>query len=310
MDALCRLVSDPEALHVAWEREPLLSSGLGDFDDIFSLAEAERLIFSGLPNTSVRVVSGGRPLPAAQFAKKRERRGRGSPAVADGYKVVQAMSAGATLVVEELQTFSPTVGDFAAAVAEASGYHTYCAAFLTPRGRQGMTLHYDTVSVFMRQLSGSKRWRICPPATRWPVREWDGKPLPDEPLLDITLRPGDCLYVPRGFGHVGEATDQASVHLTVGLRPTTWASFLLARLTEAAESVEALREALPPGFAPADHAALFHERRDALAAQLAALVPGRAGPARSGAAGPYHRNRAGLLSAALNGEGVCLDGGQ
>lgn len=278
VDVFDRLAPSLSDLRGAWERAPLLSTGLDSFDDVFSAAQVDRLLHSGLPASAVRVVVGGRTLPRSRYARRRERGGDANEPVVDAALVCEHLAAGATVILEELRTFCPEVRRFAAQVEAATGYDVYCAAFITPRGHPGVPLHYDTVSVFMRQVSGSKRWRISPPVTRWPHREWHGStPLPDQPVLDTVLRPGSCLYVPRGFGHAGEATDEHSIHISFGLRPPTWATFLLDALTKVVWQEERLREALPPRFAAADLEALVVERRGLLA-KLVETLPVPAAP--------------------------------
>ena len=48
----------------------------------------------------------------------------------------------------------------------------------------------------------------------------------DEPVLDVTLRPGDVLYVPAGWPHTTDtldcATDDPSIHLTLGVDTHVW----------------------------------------------------------------------------------------
>jgi hypothetical protein len=42
------------------------------------------------------------------------------------------------------------------------------------------------------------------------------------PALDRMLRPGDVLYVPRGFPHAAETVDAGSAHLTIGVVALSW----------------------------------------------------------------------------------------
>lgn len=269
MDSLLRLVGDLAALESAWEQTPLLSKGLGEFSDVFSVEIAQRMVDSGLPLGSVRLFRSGTPLPAEAIARARERGGREREPIVDGERVAACVTEGATLVIEEVQSHCPEVAAFAAKVARATGYGTYCAAFLTPPHSRGVAPHYDTASVFLRQVAGSKRWRISLPEHRWPVREWSSSSNVDtEEVLDIVLRPGDCLYLPRGFVHVGDATGEASVHLSIALRPTTWGSVLRRLTAPAYTEPEAMREALPPRFGKADVDELLRERLTLLSALL------------------------------------------
>ena len=69
----------------------------------------------------------------------------------------------------------------------------------------------------------------------------------------FTLRPGDCLYLPRGLMHDAENVgEEPSLHITVGLITKTWADLLLEAISELALSEPGFRRSLPPGFAGRD----------------------------------------------------------
>ncbi|MER8184728.1 cupin domain-containing protein [Kitasatospora sp. NPDC094015] len=298
--ALTRLVGHADRLAEHWEAEPFVARSLGSFSDVFDARTAERLIHTtGLPLPSVRLFLAGEELPAARVGRGRERTAGRREALVDGRAVEREVAAGATLVLEELQTYCPQVASFCRELTDETGFATYCAAFLTPAGSRGVAPHYDTAGVLVRQVHGSKRWRVSRPAERWPVREWSpGRAGPEpEELLDVVLRAGECLYIPRGFVHVGDATEEASVHLSVALRPVTWAAVLRPQV-ERALAAEELRECLPFGFhrlEPAEFERLLAARTaaltDRLAAELAAtgaketaarLRPEQPGPAPAG----------------------------
>jgi hypothetical protein len=272
MDAMHRLVDDLRVLRTSWEQEPFVSTGLGDFDDVFSVDSVDRLVHSSLPLAAVRLFRKGEPLPAEAFARRRERDGRIRQNLTDGDKVARYVAGGATLAIDELELYSPEVASFAAAVARETGYRTNGSAFLTPARARGLVPHHDNTSVFLRQVHGSKRWRVGVPARRWPSETWPRKQVDlGDPVLDVVLKEGDCLYIPRGFVHAGETTDEASAHLSIGLRPTPWAELLCGLLGAAAEETDQLREAMPPSFSALDRGELFRERRAVLSALLAEL---------------------------------------
>jgi bifunctional lysine-specific demethylase and histidyl-hydroxylase NO66 len=278
MSVLPLLVDDPAVLADHWEREPLVSAGPRDLGEVFSLETVERLIDSGtLPLPCIRLVRDGTELPARRSGRRAERNPAARERLVDAAAVRTQIAAGATLIVEELQTYSPEVAAFAGALSAETGYATYCAAFVTPPGSRGVAPHYDQVSVFIRQVHGSKRWLISRPVERWPTQGWSaGQDVDTETVLDVVLEAGQCLYVPRGFVHAGTATASASAHLSIGMVPPTWAS-VLRRLTDAALDAEPLREALPLGFPAMDPArlrSLLAERVAEFTARFDALASG------------------------------------
>ena len=97
--------------------------------------------------------------------------------------------------------------------------------YVTPPSAQGFQPHFDVQNVFVLQLHGTKQWQVFEPHITRPLpsQAVHGSVPPGELLHDVTLEPGDLLYVPRGFVHVAHTTDRLSAHLSVSLMPNTWA---------------------------------------------------------------------------------------
>jgi lysine-specific demethylase/histidyl-hydroxylase NO66 len=146
--------------------------------------------------------------------------------------------------------------------------------YLTPPEAQGLNLHYDTHDVFVLHLHGAKRWEVFEQAVEAPLAHQHGRVEARdvrERLLAETLKPGDALYLPRGFPHAATTDEAASAHLTIGVLALTWID-LLDEVVREAEGDPALRAALPPGFtrAPAeDLAAEVRVTLDRVAQRLA-----------------------------------------
>ena len=173
-------------------------------------------------------------------------------------RVVEHYHGGATLVLQGLQMTDPQLGRFANNLALALDHPVQINAYLTPAGTKGLELHFDFHDVFVVQLEGQKRWRVWEPLARTerPVRERARPAMPTwdevgEPLLDVTLAAGDCLYLPRGFPHAAEALASSSSHLTVGVMARTWQQAVRHALDEALTDPE-LRTSIPLGALGAD----------------------------------------------------------
>jgi bifunctional lysine-specific demethylase and histidyl-hydroxylase NO66 len=134
------------------------------------------------------------------------------------------------------------------------GHRTQCNAYITPPGSQGFAAHYDTHDVFVLQVEGHKRWNVHRPVFTLPLKSQPSRLLTDEPLvppdapplLSVVLCPGDALYLPRGFIHAAETTDDRSIHLTVGVMATTAYDVLRDVVAMAADELQ-FRQALPLG---------------------------------------------------------------
>ena len=157
------------------------------------------------------------------------------------------------------------------------GHPVGCAAYLTPAGSQGFPPHYDDVEVFVIQLEGSKRWRLYdrpdartnPAANR--TTEFRASEL-GAPTQELTLRPGDVLYLPRGVVHQALAQRSGhSLHLTFSTyQRHTWRDLLLEDetlpLSKRARAALAALAALPQEAhdAGAHDDALDHDDADVL----------------------------------------------
>ena len=166
---------------------------------------------------------------------------------------------GSTVVLQGLHRLWPPLIEFADQLAADLGHPTQVNAYITPPSSRGFSPHYDVHDVFVLQVAGEKHWRIYSPVLRAPLRSqpWTDR-APEvaaaaegEPVIDAVLRPGDALYLPRGFLHSATALGEISAHLTIGIHPVTrWAaaeSALDLVRTLAADDPE-LRGSLPLGL--------------------------------------------------------------
>ena len=223
----------------------------------------------------------------------------------DGDALREQHAGGATLVLQSVHRMHPPVARFCRELAAELGHATQCNAYITPAGdAQGFDYHHDTHDVFVLQVSGRKRWIVHAPVLALPLPsqpQAGGHLVPDgaEPLLDVELEAGDCLYLPRGYVHAALTTDEHSVHLTVGVLSTTWYDVLTDAVTLAAAE-PAFRDALPvqPAAALEDVPAFVQRAAAWLAAlpaedvqALLARRLGRAVPAGAGAACSPRRRR-------------------
>jgi hypothetical protein len=176
--------------------------------------------------------------------------------LADADRVRDRYAEGATLVLQSLHRNHPPVVRFCRQLAADLGHATQANAYITPPGNRGFDPHHDTHDVFVLQIDGSKLWHVFAPAMPLPLPSQPSSDLaatelvPEgaEPILSVELRPGDALYLPRGYVHSAETNDDRSIHLTVGILATTQFDVLRDVLTLAAD-VEQFRDALPLGAA-------------------------------------------------------------
>jgi hypothetical protein len=185
---------------------------------------------------------------------------------------------GHTIVLQGLHRLWPPLVDFAGALGADLGHPVQINAYITPSSSQGFGAHYDVHDVFVLQVAGEKRWRIHEPVLVAPTRDdvWTDRRdevasrASQEPVVDAVLRPGDALYLPRGFLHAAEALGGISCHLTVGVHPVTRET-LLRSVLGAATADERLRRSLPMGVDLTDPAVLADELQETVAALTSVL---------------------------------------
>src|SRR5205814_2308748 len=112
---------------------------------------------------------------------------------------------------------------------------------------QGLAVHHDTHDVFVLQVAGEKRWLVYEPAFELPLKDQRyAKEMgePAEPVHDVTLGPGDTLYLPRGWLHQALTSQSDSLHLTIGVNVYTWIDAFRAAVETLADDV-AFRHSVP-----------------------------------------------------------------
>ena len=167
-------------------------------------------------------------------------------------KVEVFLSAGASLIANDVlsiheplmrigETLSRT---FAASI----GANIYCSF----RGVQAFGTHFDNHDVIVIQTGGTKVWNLYASRADNPIENF-----PDDDatrrwfeqtrgalMQQVTMQPGDVLYLPRGWYHDALATDGPSLHVTFAITP------LHGRTLLSLLNLEAMKNPASRAFAP------------------------------------------------------------
>jgi ribosomal protein L16 Arg81 hydroxylase len=162
------------------------------------------------------------------------------------------LSAGASLIANDVlsiheplmrigETLSRT---FAASI----GANIYCSF----RGVQAFGTHFDNHDVIVIQTGGTKVWNLYASRADNPIENF-----PDDDatrrwfeqtrgalMQQVTMQPGDVLYLPRGWYHDALATDGPSLHVTFAITP------LHGRTLLSLLNLEAMKNPAYRAFAP------------------------------------------------------------
>lgn len=202
---------------------------------------------------SLKMVFNGQPIPSEQYCvEARSQSGaalRPSPA-----KVQTLLAMGASVIAGDVQDLTPELRalshrlarDFAGLV----GANIYCSF----GGVQAFDTHFDLHHVFAVQVEGEKTWRLYENRAEAPVsfpvddaetRRWFAETR-GRLMTEVRMRPGDVLYLPRGWYHDAMTTEGASLHVTFSVTPL-YGRVLFGLLESAAMQDPAFRQWLAPG---------------------------------------------------------------
>jgi ribosomal protein L16 Arg81 hydroxylase len=129
-----------------------------------------------------------------------------------------ALGQGYTGVIYRVHQRWPELAQLAATASRRLHAGVNINLYLTGPESQGFKVHTDPHDTLVLQTHGSKHWVIY-------ERTW-GPPgeVPEvgAPILEVELKCGDALYLPRGFPHAARTAGDFSVHATLGIAPFTW----------------------------------------------------------------------------------------
>lgn len=200
---------------------------------------------------TLKLVANGEPIPPEQYCVPvRTQAGAAlQPAPA---KVQTLLSMGASVIAGDVQSLTPEFQVLSAALGRARaalvGANIYCSF----GGVQAFGTHFDLHDVFAIQTEGEKIWRLYQNRADSPVA------MPDDPdprawfartrgplMQEVRMRPGDVLYLPRGWYHDALATEGASLHVTFSVTPL-YGRILFSLLENAAMQDPVFRAWLAP----------------------------------------------------------------
>ncbi|MFI9330491.1 cupin domain-containing protein [Kitasatospora sp. NPDC052868] len=229
-----------------YEKKPLLirHDDPSYFAELLTLSDVDRALHtSGNDLSDFRVVVDGKETPVAEL-------GAGSTLTAVE-RIYDRYRAGSSLVLNGIQDRFPALNQLMRALGAEISARININTYLTPAGARGFKPHYDMHDVFIVQVHGTKRWQLFGAPLPLPLRSqpYDrSAPEPTQPVSEFELHAGDVLYLPRGTVHAGTSTDEASLHLTIGIHPILWSNVVAEALQSLFERDVAYREALPFGF--------------------------------------------------------------
>ncbi len=211
-----------------WGRGPRLqrADGAGaDVSGLLSVADVDRFLASAPRRPTVRLVRDGSAVDPSSYCSQVRLGGQAMADVVDPAKVTAAYLDGATVVLQSLHRTWRPVGEVVAGLSAELSHPVQANAYLTPPRARGLAAHEDVHDVLVVQCHGTKSWTVAG-------------------LGEITLHPGDVLYLPAGTAHSAATTVQPSLHLTMGVIPDTVRSIV----GQVIDEIPCLDRRLPLGY--------------------------------------------------------------
>lgn len=276
----------PEDFAETWGRGPryVAAPALPSaFDDLLDTRDVDALLSRhGLRAPFLRVARDGRTLADSEFTRGGGV-GAGVSDQLDDTALLRLFADGHTLVLQGLHRTHPPVLAFAQDLSADLGHPVQVNAYVTPAQSRGFAAHYDVHDVFVLQTGGDKLWHLHAPVHPHPLRDqpWQdhreavSEAAQRDPDLEVTLHPGDVLYIPRGWLHSATALGGVSTHLTVGVH--VWhrghvAEAVIDSARRALAASPARRSPLRPGIDVADPEDLTEDLEAVRAALLEAIA--------------------------------------
>ncbi|MEV7522605.1 cupin domain-containing protein [Streptomyces sp. NPDC091371] len=286
-----------------FNKKPLLRKGAlaGRLDGLPSVRQLDDVLaLETTPPSYLRVTKGGKGVPSGTYTRT-VARGAALAEAVNPEKVYELFRSGGTVTWNSLHHVLPSARRLLAPFTDTFACEGEVVLFVTPARNDGFSPHHDSIDVYVVQVDGTKTWRVwaTPEVRRGDEASYTAEEL-GEPVIEVTLHPGDVLYVPHGTPHAAAARSELSLHLSVGIEPRRWRDLLRDTVDSVVRDPEFHAFPYLPGEGPGGDEAVADLSRhiELLRDRLAGLEPvseakrlAQAGRERAGAGRPREFSR-------------------
>ncbi len=161
----------------------------------------------------------------------------------DGARVMGLLRKGASLVANEIDSFTPGLTALAAVLEATLSAKIQANLYCSWEAHQAFDSHFDTHDVYAIQLEGEKLWHIYEGCLDNPIShpafndmsQAQHEEQKGRLEAEIVMRPGDVMYLPRGHYHDAIAVTGDSMHVTFGATAVIGLDFLNALMDAAGD---------------------------------------------------------------------------
>lgn len=243
-----------------WDRKPFYIQRRNPhyYDAILTLAQIDNYLSrNDIRFPSIRIAKNGKNIPTSLVSKFLSIGQYSTDELIDSDKLFTQLNEGATIFLQLMHTGINSLSDFVSQLEKQLKFKVETHLFLTPKNSQGLLAHYDTTSAFIMQIFGTKTWSVYEPTIELPLLNdtFDNtKHRQTHKIFEITLQPGDVIFIPKGFVHEAMTNNDTSLHITTVLCSTTWLD-VFTILVDNLKSKRRFREASIVSMNPIDELA-------------------------------------------------------
>ncbi len=209
-------------------RKPLHVSGQSDkFADLMSWEKLNQLLNMTAiwTSASLQMVLDREVIPPDRYCRPAIDRNNQRIMQPEPGRVLTLLREGASLVANDIDSLNPGLAATARVFEDQLGAKAQANLYCSWRQRQAFAVHFDTHDVYALHIEGEKVWRVYEGRLDNPIAHPRFKTLDQDyherakgdVLMEVCLRPGDLLYIPRGQYHDALASSAGAVHISFGL---------------------------------------------------------------------------------------------
>ena len=142
----------------------------------------------------------------------------------DVHKVQKLVSKGASIILNDIEKYNSNLLMIADELQKLTQGRCQGNLYFSMASHKAFGPHFDLHDVFAIHFEGEKIWNIYENIEDTPINHPTFRISPEErvqragKLIDqITLKPGDLLYIPRGQYHDALASENGAIHVAFGL---------------------------------------------------------------------------------------------
>ncbi len=235
-------------------------------------------IWSG---ASLQMVLDRDTVPPQRYCRPARDRSTGAEVLQpDPARVRDLMRQGASIVCNDVDTLNSGLAATASALEEALEAKVQANLYCSWQQRQAFDSHFDTHDVYAIHVEGEKIWRVYDGRRENPIAHPAFKTLGQahhdkakgKVKAEVTMRPGDLLYIPRGTYHDAIAVTAGSVHVSFGATAVIGLDYLSALFDQAIH--DPLLRANMPRLAGAGGEEAFAAHSRKLAGRIGEIAAG------------------------------------